>query len=78
MAGAFAASRLFSHVGERFQIWLHPFSGSNPFGNAYQLVQGLYGMASGGILLMRLSATARRPAPQPIQDEGMTQVVNLS
>jgi hypothetical protein len=25
-----------------------------------------------------LSDTARRPAPQPIQDEGMTQVVNLS
>ncbi len=189
IAGAYAASKLFSHVGERFQIWLHPFVGSNPFGNAYQLVQGLYGMASGGILgkglgggqpyltplvqsdfittafgeelgmtglmavlllyglivqrglatslavkdpfskilagglafmlalqifvivggvtrlipltgittpflsqggssliaswmlialLMRLSDTARRPPPQPIQDEGMTQVVNLS
>ena len=26
-------------------------------------------------LLMRISDTARRPAPQPIQDEGMTQVV---
>ncbi|HEY1639313.1 MAG TPA: FtsW/RodA/SpoVE family cell cycle protein [Streptosporangiaceae bacterium] len=26
-------------------------------------------------LLMRVSNTARRPAPQPIQDEGMTQVV---
>jgi hypothetical protein len=24
---------------------------------------------------MRVSDTARRPAPQPIQDEGMTQVV---
>ena len=189
IAGAYSASKLFSHVGERFQIWLHPFVGNNPFGNAYQLVQGLYGMASGGILgkglgggqpyltplvqsdfvitafgeelgmtglmailllyglivqrglatslavkdpfskilagglafmlalqifvivggvtrlipltgittpflsqggssliaswmlialLMRLSDTARRPPPQPIQDEGMTQVVNLS
>src|SRR6202012_3120842 len=29
-------------------------------------------------LLMRLSGTARSPAPQPIQDEGMPQVVNLS
>ncbi|HLI37285.1 MAG TPA: FtsW/RodA/SpoVE family cell cycle protein [Streptosporangiaceae bacterium] len=48
--GAFIAEKLFAHVGERFQIWLHPFTGSNPFGNAYQLVQGLYGMASGGIL----------------------------
>jgi cell division protein FtsW (lipid II flippase) len=26
-------------------------------------------------LLMRISDTARRPAPQPIQDEGLTQVV---
>jgi cell division protein FtsW (lipid II flippase) len=50
VAGAFAASKLFGHVGERFDIWLHPFTGSNPEGNAYQLVQGLYGMASGGLL----------------------------
>jgi cell division protein FtsW (lipid II flippase) len=26
-------------------------------------------------LLMRISDAARRPAPQPIQDEGMTQIV---
>ena len=26
-------------------------------------------------VLIRVSDTARRPAPQPIQDEGMTQVV---
>jgi len=50
VAGAFAASKLFAHVGERFDIWLHPFAGSNPEGNAYQLVQGMYGMASGGLL----------------------------
>jgi cell division protein FtsW (lipid II flippase) len=189
VVGAYASSKLFGHVGERFQIWLHPFTKTNVFGNAYQLVQGLYGMGSGGILgkglgagqpyltplvqsdfvvtafgeeigmtglmailllyglivqrglatsiavkdpfskvlagglsfmlalqvfvivggvtrlipltgittpflaqggsslvgswiliamLMRLSDTARRPPPQPIQDEGMTQVVNLS
>jgi cell division protein FtsW (lipid II flippase) len=29
-------------------------------------------------LLMRVSDTARRPAPQPIQDEGMTQIVRVS
>ena len=50
VAGAFAASKLFAHVGERFDIWLHPFVGQNPTNNAYQLVQGLYGMASGGLL----------------------------
>jgi cell division protein FtsW (lipid II flippase) len=48
--GAFAAAKLFAHVGERFDIWLHPFAGSNPSNNAFQLVQGLYGMASGGLL----------------------------
>ena len=48
--GAFAASKLVAHVGERFNIWLHPFAGQNPSHNAYQLVQGLYGMASGGLL----------------------------
>ncbi len=48
--GAYAASKLVSHVGERFNIWLHPFAGQNPSHNAYQLVQGLYGMASGGLL----------------------------
>ncbi len=50
VAGAFAAAKLFSHVGERFDVWLHPFTGSNPSGNAYQPDQGLYGMASGGLL----------------------------
>jgi cell division protein FtsW (lipid II flippase) len=48
--GAYSASKLFSHVGERFQIWLHPFTQANVYGNSYQLVQGLYGMGSGGIL----------------------------
>jgi cell division protein FtsW (lipid II flippase) len=50
VVGAFTASKLFAHVGERFDIWLHPFTGSNPSGNAFQLIQGLYGMASGGLL----------------------------
>jgi cell division protein FtsW (lipid II flippase) len=50
VAGAFTASKLFAHVGERFDIWLHPFQGQNPFNHAFQLVQGLYGMASGGLL----------------------------
>jgi len=50
VVGAFAASKLVHHVGERFDIWLHPFTGQNPSHHAYQLVQGLYGMASGGLL----------------------------
>jgi cell division protein FtsW (lipid II flippase) len=48
--GAFLASKLFSHVGERFTVWLNPWAGANPTHNAYQLVQGLEGMGFGGIL----------------------------
>ncbi len=50
VAGAFAASKLVAHVHERFDIWLHPFTAANVQGNSYQLVQGLYGMGSGGLL----------------------------
>jgi cell division protein FtsW (lipid II flippase) len=37
---------LFAHVGERFTIWLHPFTNGNQYG---QLAQGLEGMAFGGL-----------------------------
>ena len=50
VVGAVIASKLVGHVGERFDIWLHPFTPANVQGNSYQLVQGLYGMASGGLL----------------------------
>jgi cell division protein FtsW (lipid II flippase) len=49
-AGAFTAWTLFSHVQTRVSIWLHPFEGENPSGGAFQLLQGLYGMADGGLL----------------------------
>jgi cell division protein FtsW (lipid II flippase) len=160
VAGAFITAELFSHVGQRFSVWLHPFSTANlpinpPPGTpqpAYQTVQGLYGMAGamallliyglivqrglrtalmikdpyskllagglsfmlalqvfvivGGVtrlipltgittpflsqggsslvaswiliaVLARLSDTARRPPPRPIQEEGLTQVVSV-
>jgi cell division protein FtsW (lipid II flippase) len=48
--GAYAASKLFSHVGVRFTVWLHPWAGHNPTTIAYQTVQGLEGLGYGGIL----------------------------
>jgi cell division protein FtsW (lipid II flippase) len=48
--GTFVASKLFGHVGERFTVWLHPFTGNNPFTISYQTVQGLYGLGFGGVL----------------------------
>ncbi len=50
LAGAYAASKLFAHVGERVTIWLHPFTAQNVYHSSYQLVQGLYGMGFGGVL----------------------------
>jgi len=49
VAGAVVAWRIFSHVQRRVDIWLHPFA-PDTFDNAYQVIQGLYGMASGGLL----------------------------
>ncbi|WP_088316786.1 FtsW/RodA/SpoVE family cell cycle protein [Kineosporia sp. R_H_3] len=49
VAGAVLAWRIFSHVQRRVDIWLHPFE-PGTFENAFQVVQGLYGMASGGLL----------------------------
>ena len=51
--GAFIAWTLFSHVQARVDIWLHPFDPAilkRSLGSSYQLVQGLYGMSSGGLL----------------------------
>ncbi len=46
-AGAFGAYHLFGHVRTRVDIWLHPFDYASNQG--YQLVQGLFGLANGGI-----------------------------
>ena len=43
VAGAFAADRLFSQVNERVGLWLHP-------GPTTQIMDGLYGLGSGGLL----------------------------
>ncbi len=49
LAGSSLTALLFSHVKERFTIWLHPFQGNNPTHASSQLVQGLEGMAFGGL-----------------------------
>ncbi|WP_432534982.1 FtsW/RodA/SpoVE family cell cycle protein [Kineococcus arenarius] len=48
-AGAVFAATTMSHVRSRVDIWLHPFDADNA-DSAYQLLQGLYGMANGGLL----------------------------
>lgn len=50
-AGVVAANKLFSQVGARVADWLHPWTRVNLLeGGSYQLVQGLYGMGSGGLI----------------------------
>lgn len=52
IGGAFVASRILSYVQGRFQNWLDPFSDHvyNATGGSYQLVQGLFGLAHGGMI----------------------------
>lgn len=52
VAGAVLAAATFPHVGARFDAWLHALSpeqyGKSPGGSG-QLVQGLFGLANGGL-----------------------------
>ena len=57
--GVVVTAALFTHVGQRFDIWLHTFSAANINCNpavqancapSYQLAQGVYGMGSGGVV----------------------------
>jgi cell division protein FtsW (lipid II flippase) len=50
--GAYFASRSLTYVGGRFDAWLHPFNSSvyDANGGSYQLVQGLFGLANGGLV----------------------------
>lgn len=50
--GAVTAAALFPHVGARFDVWLHalePEIYNRSPGGSGQVVQGLFGMASGGL-----------------------------
>ncbi|MCW2818484.1 MAG: cell division protein [Marmoricola sp.] len=47
LGGAYTAYLLFGHVQTRVNVWLDPF---DPDVNGYQIVQGLYGMAWGGLV----------------------------
>jgi cell division protein FtsW (lipid II flippase) len=49
VGGAFVAWTIFGHVQTRVAIWLHPFDPAVA-DKSYQLIQGLFGMASGGML----------------------------
>jgi cell division protein FtsW (lipid II flippase) len=51
-AGAFLASRVLPYVGGRFANWLDAFNPEviDRSGGSYQLVQGIFGLAQGGLI----------------------------
>jgi cell division protein FtsW (lipid II flippase) len=53
VGGAFLAGQIFTHVGDRFDVWLDPGNSAyyeRAFGGSYQIMQGLFGLGAGGIL----------------------------
>ncbi|NLP84878.1 FtsW/RodA/SpoVE family cell cycle protein [Microbacterium sp. CFH 90308] len=50
VSGAFLASRILPYVGARFTNWLDAFNPERMDNESYQLVNGLFGMAHGGLI----------------------------
>lgn len=46
--GAFAAYSTFPHVATRIDMWLNPWG--EPLGRGYQILQGLFALAEGGLM----------------------------
>jgi cell division protein FtsW (lipid II flippase) len=51
ITGGLVASRILDYVSRRFDAWLNPFDNENynAVGGSYQIVQGVFGMSSGGV-----------------------------
>jgi len=51
VTGGLVASRVLDYVSRRFDAWLNPFNQENydAVGGSYQIVQGIFGMANGGL-----------------------------
>ncbi len=48
--GAFTAYTFVSHVGDRVNIWLHPFRYYDTLGGSFQPVEAMFGMGWGGLI----------------------------
>lgn len=68
--GAVAVYKLVPYVDGRVQAWLNPFSNTNynATGGSYQLVQGIFGLAHGGILGTGLGLGAPQKTPLAASD----------
>lgn len=56
VAGGAVAAQVFAHVNARIATWLEPFAEELRFDASYQLVQGLFAFANGGLLGAGLGA----------------------
>ena len=57
---------MFGHVKQRVDIWLDPSPLNDAVGGSYQLMQGLFGMGTGGILGKGLGQG--RPGHRPVRE----------
>jgi cell division protein FtsW (lipid II flippase) len=48
LVGSFICYKLYAHIQVRVDIWLNPWA--DPNGKAYQIVQSLFALGSGGVL----------------------------
>ena len=67
-AGAAAAVRAAPHVKQRFDVWLHPWQNYAQVGGGYQIAQGAYAMAWGGITGTGLGLGSPRLVPEAQND----------
>jgi cell division protein FtsW (lipid II flippase) len=49
LVGGYVAYHAFGHVAARVDVWLNPFAEDVRFSSGYQLVQGLFALANGGL-----------------------------
>ncbi|WP_093173035.1 FtsW/RodA/SpoVE family cell cycle protein [Sinosporangium album] len=71
VGGAFIAGQIFSHVGDRFNVWLDPSNSiyyEREFGGSYQLMQSLFGLGTGGILGTGLGQGSPEEIPLAFSD----------
>jgi peptidoglycan glycosyltransferase len=57
--GVYVALQAFSHVGIRFDAWLNPYA--DPESSGYQILQGQYALAEGGLAGLGLGGADAQP-----------------
>ena len=67
--GVWFALNTFSHVGVRFDAWLRPFT--DPAGSGYQIIQGQFALAEGGMTGMGLAGPDTQPHLIPVGSTDM-------